>query len=255
MSVEDREKLARDAGWTPEGEWDPKKTPPKSFKTADEFIDDAPLMLVSMRKTLEKMDKRQEKMEAKLGDSRAVTALVQQGYEREKREKDRLIQQYERDKAEAVAEGNVEAGIQADREISNLQTETQPAAKVNPQQQAVVDQWVAANPWYTRDPELRDIAAELSKQFEAQGVPPGEARLAAVSREVRARYPERTASDPILGGAPGNPRGDARPVARTNGRTFDDLPKEAQDAYNRFKAQNKALTKPQYLDQYQWSED
>jgi len=256
MSVEDREKLAREAGWIPEGDWDASKTPPKNFKTADEFLDDAPLMLLSSRKAMSKLEAKLEKVDAKLKqtvtDSRAVNALVQQGFDREKREKERLLRQYEGDKAEAVAQGDVEAGIQADREIASLQTEAPAASGVTPAQQAVVDQWVGANPWYARDPELREVAAELSVQFEAQGVPPGEARLAAVSREVRARYPDRTASDPVLGGAPGNPRSDARPVARTNGRTFDDLPKESQSAYNRFKKLNPALTKPQYLAEYEW---
>jgi len=261
MSVEEREKIARDAGWIPEGEWDENKTPPKSFKTADEFLDDAPMMLLSTRKSVSKLENQVEKLNKKLGqtvtDSRAVNALVQQNYEREKREKDRLLLQLERDKAEAIAEGDVEAGIAADRDIASLNADAQPqsggANGINAQQQAVVDQWVAANPWYARDPELRELSAEISKTLEAEGVPPGAQRLAAVSREVRARYPDRT-SDPVYGGAPGNPASGVQSVNRSSGRAFDDLPKEAQDAYTRFKKLNPALTKPQYLAQFEWEQ-
>lgn len=255
MSSEDREKLAREAGWISEDEWDPKKTPPKVFKSADEFLDDAPLMLLSQRKAMSKLENKFEKLSGKLEqtvtDSRAVNALVQQNYEREKREKDRLKRQLEGDKAEAIAEGNAEGAIVADRELIQLETEPQQAG-VDPQQAAMVDQWVAVNPWYARDPELRDIAADISQQLEAQGIPPGEQRLAAVSREVRARYPDRTSSEPILGGAPGNPASDVSPVGRSSGRSFDDLPKEAQASYNRFKKLNPAMTKPQYLAEYDW---
>jgi len=215
--------------------------------------------LLSTRKAVSKLEAQLAKTNKKLGqtvtDSRAVNALVQQNYEREKREKDRLKLQLERDKAEAIAEGNVEAGIAADRDIALLEAE--PAAVsgkangVTAQQQAVVDQWVAANPWYARDPELREVAAEISTQLEAQGVPPGQQRLAAVSREVRARYPDKT-SDLVVGGSPGNPASGVTSTQRTSGHSFDDLPKEAQDSYNRFKKLNPALTKPQYLAEYEW---
>jgi len=256
MSVEDREKLARDAGWIPEGEWDSNKTPPKSFKTADEFLDDAPLMLLSMRKSQTKLEsqlaKTNEKLSQTVTDSRAVNALVQQNYEREKREKERLLRQLEGDKQTAIAEGDAEAAIAADREMATLQADPTPQPGTSPDQQAVVNQWIAQNQWYERDPELRDIAAGISMQLETQGVPPGPQRLAAVSKEIRGRYPDRVSSDPVIGGAPGNPEGNARPVGRSNGRTFDDLPKEAQSAYTRFKKLNPALTKPQYLAEFEW---
>ena len=261
MSVEDREKIAREAGWTPEGEWDEKKTPPKSFKTADEFLDDAPMMLLSTRKAVSKLESQlketNEKLRETVTDSRANNALVKRIHQRELREQEREILSRKRDKAEAIAEGDVEAGIAADRDIALLEADTQPTGSgsngISPQQQAVVDQWVAVNPWYARDPELREVAATISTQLETEGVPPGQQRLAAVSREVRARYPDRT-SDPVYGGAPGNPASGVQSVNRSSGRAFDDLPKAAQDAYNRFKKLNPTLTKPQYLAEYEWEQ-
>ena len=156
------------------------------------------------------------------------------------------------DKQTAIAEGDAEAAIAADREMATLQADPTPQPGTSPDQQAVVNQWIAQNQWYERDPELRDIAAGISMQLETQGVPPGPQRLAAVSKEIRGRYPDRVSSDPVIGGAPGNPEGNARPVGRSNGRTFDDLPKEAQSAYTRFKKLNPALTKPQYLAEFEW---
>ena len=127
MSVEDREKIAREAGWIPEGEWDEKKTPPKSFKTADEFLDDAPMMLLSTRKAVSKLESQlketNEKLSQTITDSRANNALVKRIHKRELREQEREILSRKRDKAEAIAEGDVEAGIAADRDIALLEAD------------------------------------------------------------------------------------------------------------------------------------
>jgi len=257
MSVEDRETIAREAGWIPENEWDSSKPAPAAFKTADEFLNDAPKMLLSARKANAKLEAKVDKivktLEQTRTDSRAVNALVQQSFEREKREKERLIQQYEGEKAVAIDTGDGEAAIRADRELSKLHAEPEaasPSAAPNSQQQAQVNAWIERNPWYRDNPDLREKAEAISQEIGA-AYPPGLPRLAAVEAEVRRRFPQEVSSAPI-GGSPGNPASGVRQTGRTNGRAFDDLPNDAQEAYHRFKKLNPAMTKPQYLASYEW---
>ncbi|GAH46276.1 unnamed protein product, partial [marine sediment metagenome] len=183
----------------------------------------------------------------------AVNALVQQSYEREKREKDRLFRQLEGEKQAAIDIGDSEAAIRADRELSTLQaTPEQPPGPATPtsEQQSQVNAWMERNPWYKENPDLREQAELISREIGA-AYPPGLPRLAAVEAEVRRRFPEQLSSASV-GGSPGNPASGVRQTGRTNGRAFDDLPSDAQEAYHRFKKLNPAMTKPQYLSSYEW---
>lgn len=256
MSVEDREQLAREGGWIPEDEWDSNKPTPKGgFKTADDFLNDAASMLISSRKQQAKLESKLDKMgkrlEQTVADSRAVNALVQQGYEREKREADRLRQQLEGDKQAAIDIGDSEAAIRADRELSKLEAVQPAVPAVDPTVEKQVAAWVQRNQWYRDDPELREAAEQISTEIGA-AYPPGLPRLSAVEAEVRRRFPDRVSSAPQIGGTPGNPASNTRPTGRTNGRTFNDLPEEAQSAYTRFKNLNPSMTKTQYLAEYDW---
>lgn len=257
MSVEDRESIAREAGWIPETEWDTEKpTPRGGFKSADEFLDDAPRILLSATKANKKLqakfDKLASKLEETVTDSRAVNALVQQGYEREKREKDRLQRELERTRQVAIDEGDSEAALAADREIRTLEVEA-PQSQVDPAAELAVQQWVDANPWYTHNPDLRNRADLIGQRLDREGaLPPGPARLAAVEAEVRRLYPDELTSNAVVGGVPGNPEGARATTQKTSGRTFDDLPNDAQEAYHRFKTLNPSLTKPQFITEYEW---
>jgi len=255
MSVEDREALAREAGWTPESEWDAEKTPPaKGFKTADEFLDDGAMMLRSTNKQLAKLQKALEEQKTEnhqLAEaSRKAADLVHQQH---LRELDAQKRDLEGRRQVAIDEGDSEAALRADRELRDIENRAPSAAQVDPALSKAVDDWVAANPWYTDNPDLRNQADQIGLRMEREGViPPGPARLAAVEAEVRRLYPDQLSSDPVVGGVPGNPEGARATTRKTSGRAFDDLPNDAQEAYYRMKKTNSSMTKPMYLSQYEW---
>lgn len=255
MSAENREAIAKEAGWTPESEWDPDKPPPRGgFKTADEFLDDGAMMLRSTNKQLQKLQKSLEesKVENKqlIQASQDAAALVQQQHVRDLEAQKREL---EGRRQVAIEEGDGEAVQRTTEELYQLNTQPVQGQQVDPAAQRVVDEWVIANPWYTSDPDLRDIADGIGNRLNREGqIPPGPARLAAVEAEVRRLYSDRLSSDTVVGGAPGNPEGARTTTQRTSGRTFDDLPQDAQEAYHRMKKTNSSMTKPMYLKQYEW---
>jgi hypothetical protein len=260
MSDADKLEIAREHGFVPEDEWNPERPPPKGgFKTAEEFLDDAPAMLLSMRKQNKKLVNTvsglKQTLDQTITDSRAVTALVQQGFEREKREKEALKLQLEAQRKAAIDEGDSEAAIDADRKILALEaapTNVPANGEIPPQQKARIQSWLRENDWYVRDPYLRDRCDELSAELEAEGVPLGQARLDAVAQKVRERYPDRVNSSAGLDIAAGHPNIGSKRPGPDNGKTFANLPQDARDAYERFHKLNSKLSKSQYLAEYEW---
>ncbi len=257
---ENAESLAREGGWTPEHEWDPSKPKPTAgFKTAEEFINDGVQMMKSTRKTNQKLMKMVEELSAKVEAQSAVgegvSALVRQNMERTKRDEDAQRVSLEGQRTAAIAEGDSEAAIQADRAIQALEkpaiasgrgSEPTPAMKEH------VKQWMRDNPWYVNDPGLQEESEKISNVLKATGMKAGPKLMAAVAKAIRERFPERVASERPLGGAPGTPEGDPNPIRRSNGRSFDDLPQTAQDAYTAFQKDSPRFSKSEYLANYDW---
>lgn len=253
------EQAARDGGWTPENEWDTTKPPPiAGFKSAEEFLQDGAAMMRSTRKANMKLTKLVEELSAKVDAQSTVganvSALVQQNHDRERRDKDAQKQMLEGQRTAAIAEGDSEAAIQADRALRNLEIPAATAGQPSEAMKDTVKQWMRDNQWYARDPGLQDEADKISKTLKAQGMQPGPELMAAVAKEIRERFPERVASERPLGGAPGTPEVEPNPIKRGNGRSFDDLPQSAQDAYTAFRKDSPQFSKSAYLANYDWDQ-
>jgi hypothetical protein len=109
----------------------------------------------------------------------------------------------------------------------------------------------AKNEWYGQDRKMTVFADAIGRAYREENP---RARLKEVFKEVEAevksRFPEKF-SNPRREGASAVEGGTA-PVKR-GGKTFDDLPREAKDAYARFAKQIPGFKKEEYLKNYDWS--
>jgi hypothetical protein len=117
--------------------------------------------------------------------------------------------------------------------------------------------WVKDNPWYTEDPELRLIADGMADRVRSE-LPQATPKqfLSELARRVKALKPSHPAFE--------NPNRDAEasvvtesdeappPKNRRGGKkTFDDLPKDAQEAAKRLERTH-GISRADYLANYEW---
>lgn len=144
------------------------------------------------------------------------------------------------------------------------QPERKPADAA-PQISETASRWIEDNPWLKTDAKAGAKATAMHGANLAFGMSE-EDSLADVTESMKALRPDlfedRVSNDFLEDISPEGPRRGAAPVhtpsgggrrwRRGNGRTFDDLPPEAKDAYARFHKQDPKFTKDDYLRDYIW---
>lgn len=149
-------------------------------------------------------------------------------------------------KAPAKAEGE-------DDDTARREDRREPAKRTEaPQISETTKAWVAENPWFTSDQKAADKAIRLHGANLAAGMTEEES-LEDVRDTIEATRPDlfenprRTAAPAVR-----TPTGSGGRQQRGRGKTFDDLPQDAKDAYARFAKQDKKFTKEDYLRDYVW---
>ena len=248
----DVEIAARSNGWVPPDEWKSDKPPPGGFLTAEEFEKRGNEIRPILSSKLKKQDEELATLRAEISGIRQTAQRFEQfsnaALERERREREQAVAQLEAMRAQAITDGDGQAAVRAERQIRTLEAAPAPEAPPPPQlDPEVANRWVRDNDWYGNDQTMRNWAEGRSKELLRQGVPPGEAVLAAISREARESFPDRfdrgTTRTPSV-------EGNGRRAPTSNRLTFDDLPAEAKAEFEKFKAMNYGITKQQYAALY-----
>lgn len=163
----------------------------------------------------------------------------------------------------AAEEGDIETFDLVEKEKAELldrYTEEQPKEndtarkRLSPEEEASYkefDDWVSENKWYANDPTLKGYAQSLSVEIQKRDNIHGLDLYNAVKEDVMTRFPEkfkdraaeRTA---VFGG------GDYVPSSKTSGRSFKDLPKDAQMQCLKFIKEIPGYTKKEYVNDYEW---
>lgn len=117
--------------------------------------------------------------------------------------------------------------------------------KVSPAAQA----WVDANPWFNASPKLNGAAIEQHDENLKAGMTEAES-FEKLTEQIKEQFPERF-ENPARRSAPAVARpGGKSPPKKT--KTFDDLPKEAKDAYREIARHDPKYTKEDYVKDYIW---
>lgn len=255
MSEEQIEKMARAEGWVPEDEF--QGEPPRGgFKSAYQFLETSdqilPIVRGQLKKTKKELAEIKSEMEQVKKDSVSANAILQRQIQKEQEEKERILREAEQARANAITEGDGEAAVMAERRIHEIRQ--QPVGYDTPEMRATVDAWNADNSWFNENRDMRMWAEAYSRSLLQEGMAAGVPVLAAVAEKARSVFPDYFASKEGRLGEPGDLTTSGRKSNLTNGRGFDDLPQEAQDAYYRQKKLIPGFTQKQYLEQYDWDE-
>lgn len=111
--------------------------------------------------------------------------------------------------------------------------------------------WLDDNRWYRDDPDLQTSAVAIAISIAKKDKLKGRALYDKVSERMSQLFPEEMEGYSVgssdTGGASGR-----RLKPKGNGRSFEDLPQEAQEACDRFVRQGMCKNREQYLSNYVW---
>jgi len=248
MSDIDYETEARSQGWRPKDEW---KGDPEQWKDAQQFVEDGknilPLVQSKNRKLEEKLNELTAMVDRLNDSNRKLNEWSQKSIEKEKAEKESLREQLRAARKQAVAEGDGEAFDEAERQLEQLKES--PAQNTSGQLTAEQQEWLNQNSWYGKDDQLTAFADGMAERLNARGYY-GTAYFDKLTEEVKSAFPQKfeRKSAPTVEGE------GKKESSRPKGRTFDDLPEDAQKLCKEFERDIPGFTKEQYLEQYDWSE-
>ena len=251
---EDIEAAARANGWVPESEWRSDKPPPGGFLTAEAFEKRGNEIRPILNSRLKKQDAELDALRAEVAGVREAARkfehFSQAAIERERREKDYAVQQLEARRAQAITDGDGALAVQAEKQIREIEKAPVAAAPPPPQMDPeVANRFLRENAWYGTDKTMRAWAEGRSRELLASGTPPGEAILSAIASEAREAFPQNFDRG---NSRPSSVEGSGRRSPTSYGRTFDDLPADAKQAFEEFKKAGVSMTKQQYLSNYEW---
>ena len=156
MSEEEAEKTARTLGWRPKEEFNGDGT---KFTDAKVFLDKANTNIPMLRENAKKIEQRNRMLEEKLNTvNEQIQALTKRAEEADRLGYERAIRDIEARQRKAVAEGDVDAfdDLQKQKEALNVKTtpQTQTQKPIDINEQIAIQVFESQNPWFKADAEL-----------------------------------------------------------------------------------------------------
>jgi len=243
MSVEDR---AKRMGWVPEENFKGDK---ERWIDADKFVERGENELPIMRERMRKMDGTIVGLNSTISGMRETFGKFQEHQAGvAKRAYDRALKDIANRQREAVEKGDTDSFDKAEKEKEDLVLEV-PVVDIpvdNQAAQVEFNQWVAGNAWFN-EPDLQKYASTISVYLQDQSGLTGVKLYDEVKKEVQLRFPDRFKSE-----RPTAVVGDGEAPVKPGKRTFNNLPKDAQESCKQFIKEIPGYTKEQYLKDYQW---
>ena len=234
-------KEATRQGWVPKDQYN---GPEDKWVDADTFVKKGKEINALLRKDNDFLKREVAEMKSTMMEFKKFHA------ETEKRAYDRAMADLRDQKKEAISQGDGDRVLQIDDAIDDLKSSKptpQPAAA--PQIDPTFTQWSEENKWYANDAQLKaeaDMIGEVLKRQNPNML--GQDFLDEVTTRVKRMYPEKFTNNNR--NRPSPVEGTTAPKATAKaGKTFRDLPPEAQQACQKFEKQG-LVTRDQYLKEY-----
>ena len=237
----DYEGEARDLGWRPKEEFTGDES---RWTDAETFVRKGETMLPLIKK-------ENAHLKRELADLKKTVARASDHFSKaEERAYQRAIADLETRHEQAVEVGDVAAAKAVAKEMRELNNDAKaemPAAPPVEVEEALIE-WRAANPWYDAGgikKDYADLVAEKNKAKTAT-MPPAEF-FQFVADEVAKKFPDAKRakpSNPVEGGGINRPR--------TGGKSFADLPPQAQQMCDKWVRQGVIKSREDYVKSYQW---
>lgn len=252
----DFEAEARQHGWVPKDEF---KGDPSRWTDAETFVKKADEVMPLLRKKTQAQDRE-------IADLKKQIRRASEHFSKaEERAYERALADLKAEAEKAVADGDVEAFRKVDKKIDDLRRETSskeeddgPTADLDEVADALAD-FRRANRWYDEDPAVRDYADRLATHKyadKAKDMAPADF-FAFIGEKVRERFPDLA---PAAKPQDGNRRRSAVEGGGTmgrpsrSGRSFNDLPPEAQRMADKWIKSGLIKDRDAYVKSYQWDD-
>ena len=237
MSEErDYEKEALEDGWNPNFEGD-NKVDAKTFVERGEKIS-------GLLKG--KIGRLEERIDSLTQTNAEFKKYTDKQIKQEHDKSQKLIEELESVKAQAITDGDGLAAVKAEKDIQSLQQTEQP----NDQYSQLAQTWAAQNPWYATDERLSAYADGIADRIIHEGYT-GQAYFNELTRRTKEAHPEDF-KNPNRDKAGTVESGGAKEVKDSQAKTWANLPKEAKDAAKRFEKDIPGYTRDEYVNTYEW---
>ena len=251
------EEKAKAEGWVPENEW---RGDPDKWVNADKFVERGENILPIVKKQRDTAQDELLQLRGELNEVKKTSAEFKEFQDtvlsNTKKKLQQEIESLKEDKKQAAKDSDLEAVVRIDEQIETreeavkepVREPVQAGQEISPADQQLFTDWVGENSWYKDNPRMRRYADSYGQEI--TGRMRGREFLDDLTLEVEKAFPQefsnpkRTRRD-TDGGDPAPPKGG-------NGKTFDDLPPDAQAAAMRFEKSVKGFTIKQYLETYEW---
>lgn len=236
------EQLAREQGWRPKEEWNGD---PNDWVNYDEFNRRKPFF-DAIHKVNQKNKRLEEQLNALTEHHRKVE---QTAYERAKKE---LVEA----RKEAAKENDLEKVVAIDEQLDALKGPVETTPAVDPKK--VIADFAAENKWYSEDRVLRSFANGIGADIERENpnMPISEL-LEKVKEEVKKAFPQKFQQEQrstVSSVSPSRPGPNGPGSMKKKKITYNDLPDEAKDIYNKLVKSPRnpygKMTGDQYLKEY-----
>lgn len=234
------EEQASKDGWAPKENW---KGDPEKWKSAEEFVKFGENIKPKheLRETVEVLSQRVDSL---LKSNQALNEMSQRQIKKEQAEKQKLINELEGIRKQAVTEGDGDTFAEADKQLIELRSDV-----VQQQLDPLTQTWLSENTWYGQNRKLSRYADGLSDELRAQGYT-GQAYYTELNRQVRETFPDEFQNPNRR--RSGSVETGSEVVLDSKDRTFDNLPKDAKVAYAQFKKDIPGFSKEDYVAAYEW---
>lgn len=176
--TEEQRAKARSMGWAPKEKW---RGDPEQWVDADEFLRRGEQIMPVLRASNRKLEEQNAALAAQLNELRgSMNAFVEvqrdilkQRLDAERAELRKKLREA-RDAGEDDQVDAIEESLDENRE-KQRELEAKPAApRQNPAEQAILQQWIAANPWYNgaavEDQRKTALALQFGREANASGL-------------------------------------------------------------------------------------
>jgi hypothetical protein len=233
---EPSEEQARRLGWKPKEDYKGES----EWRDWKEFLDEEALNAPQLRAANKVMKRREAQMEKRLRKMEAAFNEVKQYVtEAEERGYNRAVTDIRKRQREAVALGDTDAYDEAEQELADLTKEVKAKApkqpEVDPEVQKSFRKWERDNDWYGSDDVMTAVADRIAAKmgtYAENDMEPDE-YLEELTARVKKELPHKFKSDPLP-----KKRSAVEGVGETraarNAETFENLPLEARQQYQRF---------------------
>jgi hypothetical protein len=246
----DYEAEARKMGWTPPDEF---KGDPKHFIDAETFYRRATEYMPIAKATIKTLSQKIDRME------RDFKRASEHFSKAEERAYQRALADIRAKQEAAVEAGDLDAFREAEREAEELRKAgakqaNEPEEDEEQRRAEEVADWGRANKWYATNPIMQayadSIAARVAK---TKGGFLDRSDLDKITEKVKAKFPEEFEEDAPKPKAPKRSPVEGVSGARpTRGKTFADLPVEAQRLCDRWVKAGIIKSRDDYVKSYEW---